>query len=217
MMTDQHAFCDLLSHAHNVAPLQRNFAKTLRRVLQITKSLSGEFDPTKSLHMAAFCEIIACVTMVLAPIVGDFRNLFDPAFPRDKFEEMLRFYIWGGREAYLVRQRMHHLAARIKENGQKDLEFYEWGMFVDTARSLLDGATALPTLVMPVRELSFRFLSESDERADARLGKEISSNSRARQFLFLIAEYVTRATRLPADALARFEAEVNKLHALGEA
>lgn len=202
---------ELLSYIDNDVPLTQNRQRSLRGLLHICNTSRGEFDPAKNEHMCLFANAVCASTLLLALIVGEFRNFWDTKSKKADFESLLRYYLWGGVDNYKLRQKMSEYTAKLRGQSNGTLEFFGWPELVELVRSLLDAPTLLPTALVPCKELAFRYLGDSDALADVALGRALGQNNRIRQYVFRVASYLVKAAGLPAELSQRLEGDVNEL------
>lgn len=200
------ALSEVAHHVNEAVPLAAASHSALRKLIAVLSHARGEFDPARNEHFAIYCFSVSAAMLLLAEVVGDFRNLFDPKEDKPHFESLLRYYIWGGRESYNLRKRIHQ-SRQSAETIELDLP--EWDRFIELVRSLLDAPTNIAQCVLPAHELGFRNLVPFDSSSDSFDHELITRSSRIRQFLFRVSDYIVRAAKLPRDFQERFEAEVN--------
>jgi regulator of extracellular matrix RemA (YlzA/DUF370 family) len=183
----------------------------IRSLVASLKKIEGEIDPEKPEHRAVF--LLTCMQLLLffSELVRIFHNVFDPATKREQFELTLRYYIWGGRENYDIRQRLKEAAAVSRGADPGVFELPGWDTFVEVFRSLLDAPTLVGSTCLPTQDLAFREISVIDQSLDKRLATRLSGNSRVRQFIGLAAQYVISASRLPRDFRARLNQTLAEL------
>jgi hypothetical protein len=96
----------LYNITNNVVPLSNSPWHAFRRFVAELRDLRGQFDPAKHEHIAIFLNALASVFVLWASIGRDVRRFNEPAMNKAKFESALRYYIWGGKEAYELRRQM---------------------------------------------------------------------------------------------------------------
>jgi hypothetical protein len=139
----------------------------------------------------------------------EFHNIFDPRDGRIKFEATLRYFIWGGRENYELRQKLSHSLKVAR--GSNELEQFElpgWDKFVEMVRMLLDAPHLVASIALPLKDLAFREVNNPNADLDRRLADRFKSNNRVRQFSLLVASYLVDAVRLPKDFRSGFASDL---------
>lgn len=175
----------------NEAPLQKNPSAGFRALIAKLKRAEGEFDSSKPPHVALWGLILCEAVRFFAEICIEFQNVFDPIMDKGKFEALLRNYVWGGKEAYNVRQKLHY-AIKSGRNDPETLSFDlpGWPRFIEMIRTFLDAPHLISSGVLPLKDLAFRGLCDASPKADERIKAELSANSRARQFLLVANKYL---------------------------
>ncbi|MEH2319275.1 hypothetical protein [Nostoc sp.] len=209
----QSKFEELGDYINNQLPLETDYAKALRGILANVKDIKGEVDPGKTQHMAIYINLIMSLCFVLSPIVTDFINIFDPTHRKEDFERMLRYYIWGGRDNFLLRKKINELMSAQNEQISPEFELANWNEFVELVRVLLDAPAHLFLCCIPLREISLRYLTEINESADLLIVERLMESNRIRQFIFRASSYLINATGLPKDCDVNLRLLINKLMA----
>lgn len=203
---------DLLAFLNSTALLQLNGAQGIRTLMAHMKHAAGELDPSKDLHRAVFKLALAQFSMFVNEMVRDFHNIFDPQSDRGQFERTLRYYIWGGKENYDLRQRLNSaLKAARGVTETEPFEFPGWDRFVDYFRGCLDSPLSLSATCLPVKDMAFRELLSPVADIDRRLAARLRANNRVRQFSLAAAAYFADASKLPREFREVFSAELNLL------
>lgn len=203
---------ELLMYLNSSALLQLNGAQGIRNLLGHMKLAAGELDPSKDLHRAVFKLALAQFSMFVNDMVCNFHNIFDPQTDKAQFERILRYYIWGGKENYELRQRLN--VALKAARGVNEIEPFElpgWDRFVDFFRGCLDSPLSLSAICLPLKDLAFRELSLQIDDVDRRLSARLRANNRVRQFSLAAAIYFTEATKIPRVFCDAFSGELNLL------
>lgn len=193
---------------NNEIPLEFDSARGVKRLLSALHKGRGEFNPDKEAHSAIFYHVVMVFSYLMAKVVHDLKAIIDFDAKKEDFEKLLRYYIWGGREAFLQKQKMTQLfAATNPSTINGDPELREWELFVEMVRKLLDSPVDVFKCCGPLREISFREIVENNELKDAYLAKLISNNNRIRQFASSQAKYLVKAAQLPSE----FESDLSKV------
>ena len=185
------ALDELVSFLLNDAPLQNDPKSGFRNLISKLRHAEGELDAGKKPHIALWGLVICEALRFLSEICTDFHNIFDPAMEKGKFESLLRNFVWGGRESYGIRQKLHMaIRANKAEKDIANFEFPGWPVFLEMMRTFLDAPHLVSSGILPLKDISFKVLCDVSELADKRIKAELSVNSRARQFILLANKYL---------------------------
>lgn len=196
-----------LRQLQSSGPLIKDSALGIRALISSLKRVQGELDPEKSEHRSMY--LLTCMQLLLffSELVRIFLNVFDPAVGKEKFEQTLRHYIWGGRENYEIRQRLKDAAAARRGADAAAFDLPGWETFLEVFRGLLDAPTLVGSSCLPLQDLAFRELSVVNKDLDLRLRSRLLGNARVRQFINLATLYVSGAAKLPKE----FREKANEL------
>jgi hypothetical protein len=191
---------DLVIFLCSQAPLEDSPVAGLRSLVAQLKRVEGELDPSKAQHRALFFLLVAQALVYLSAMARTYHNVFDPSDGLPEFEESLRFFVWGGKEAYELRQRLN-VAIQSARGVEKAavFDFPGWANFLEMFRSFLDAPFTLAPTCLPLKDMAFRELSTVDPQIDARLAKRLQANNRVRQYAMATANYLVSASRLPRE------------------
>jgi hypothetical protein len=117
---------------------------------------------------------------------------------------MLRYYIWGGKESYLVRQQIREKVS-AEEGDNSSLELPEWKRLVAFVGIVISAPQDIFQCAYVCRELSMHFGVGRMEKYDQRLKQTLRSNSRLRQYSLALAEYLVLASGIPKDLYKNIE------------
>jgi len=187
---------DLLSLAHNQIPLSHTPSMTFRRVILALRAIRGEFDPRKRDHVAILLDVVASVFVLWIAMSRDIRRFYEPTMDRGNFERILRYYIWGGKEAYSVRQQMRD---KVAQNSSSTLDLPNWNLLVNFCGIVVSAPQNMMDCVFICRELSLSLVSGDISCFDLQIERIVSRNSRARQFVSSIFHYLVSAAALPDE------------------
>lgn len=193
----------------HVVPLEPDPAKALRGILAHIKQARGELDPARPAHMAIYTYCVFSLAFAIAPIVRDIFDVFDPKQAQGSFEKLLRAYVWGGREAYLLRKKLQELMAERNENVAPEIELGAWENFVEMSRTFLDAPDEVPNCCIPLLELSLRYVATQEKLADIQTQQAFIKTRRVRQFCFRLADYLVESANLPRDFSDKSRGEIN--------
>jgi hypothetical protein len=127
----KNSWCAPLFHlVRNAVPLTQVPASTFRRILAEMRAVRGNFDPGKSEHLSIYFDVLSSLFVLWASIGRDIRRFYEPSMSKSAFQTVLRYYVWGGKESYNIRQQLRdrgvagannadfdkRLAVRLKEN-----------------------------------------------------------------------------------------------------
>jgi len=181
-------------------PLESDSARGIKRLLSALHKGKGEFNPDKEAHSAIFYHVVMVFSYLMAKAVHDLKAIIDFDAKKEDFEKLLRYYIWGGREAFSQKQKMSQLFASNNTSlACSDPELREWELFVELVRKLLDSPVNVFKCCFPLREISIRNIVTKDDAKDIYLAKSIASNNRIRQFASSQAKYLVKAAQLPSE------------------
>lgn len=203
---------DLIGFLSSTALLQNSGTQGMRSLMSHMRYIAGELDPSKNLHRVIFKLAIAQFSVFANEMVRDFHNIFDPQSDKYQFEKTLRYYIWGGKENYDLRQKLNN-AIKIARGvvDAEPFEFPAWGKFIDYFRNCLDSPLSLSATCLPLKDMAFRDLSVPDIDIDRRLSSRLKVNNRIRQFSVAAASYFCDANKLPREFYEIFFSEINSL------
>lgn len=187
----------LLSYLLNDAALEPSHAEGFRTLLSRLKLVAGEFDVSKPTHRTLYGLAVSQALVFLSGITRDFHNVFDPAMERNDFAAVLRYFVWGGKEGYGLRERLHRALQASKKNEESTtFELPGWDRFVELMRSFMDAPLFVGSAALPLKDLSFRELCSANDVADRRIALEVLTNNRARQFALATNKYISSLSRM---------------------
>ncbi len=185
----------------NVAPLSQTPWGTFRKILAELRAVRGQFDPTKDSHVAIFFDLLASTFVLWAALGRDIRRFYDPSMDKTAFEKVLRYYLWGGKESYNIRQ-------QLREKGNSEtagiaVELPQWPNLVAFASLIVGAPGNIFECATVCRELAIRCATQSNANFDKALSARLKSNSRIRQFSSGLGDYLVAAGNLPKDVSKR--------------
>jgi hypothetical protein len=190
----------LLLYLLNDAPLEKVSTEGFRTLLSKLKQTAGEFDVSKPTHRCLYALAVTQALIFLAGMTREFHNVFDPAMDRDTFSSSLRYYAWGGKEGYALREKLHKALQANK--GQEDVASFDlpgWERFVELMRTFMDAPLLVGSAALPLKDIAFRELCDVRELADRRIAGEMGANARSRQFTLLVNKYIASLSRMLHD------------------
>jgi hypothetical protein len=169
------------------------------------RTVRGQVDPAKDAHLAIFFDVLASTFVLWAAMGRDIRRFYEPSMSKAAFENVLRYYLWGGKESYDIRQQMRERAA-IENGGPVELPALDSliafaGLIVSSPQSILDCAHVS-------RELSIRLAAGSTASFDKRVSDHLKAKSRIRQFSVALGDYLVAAGGLPKDLAKRMQSSL---------
>ena len=186
----------LFEISRNIAPLTKAPWSVFRRILAELRAARGEFDPSKNKHMALYLDVLCSVFVLWATIGRDLRRFYDPAMNKAAFEKSFKYYIWGGRDSYNIRQQIRD---RAVEDAGASIEFPAWNDLLSLASILLGSPQSILGCAVMCRELSIRFACGADSDLDQSLISNFRNDNRLLQFIVGMADYGAKAAGLPRD------------------
>lgn len=185
------------------APLTRTPWSVFRKILSELRNVRGQFDPEKKAHVAIFLDVLTSVLVLWATIGRDLRRIYDPSMTKQTFETVFKYYIWGGRESYQIKQQIRERLPN--QNGNQTPELPAWDALVDFAGLQLSAPQHLMECAHVCREFSIREMLSRSESHDRRLAATLGQNSRVRQLSVALSDYLVAAGGLPTDFAKRVQ------------
>ena len=130
---------------------------------------------------------------------------------QSEYEKVLRYYVWGGRDSYIQRRDLKNAVQEVSGGKKGELELPGWERFVDVSRSLLEAPVDIKEALIPCRELSLRYVSESDGYKDFQLSILLRRSNRIVQFMIAASGYLYSSAGLPKDFHDKFKQDVSLL------
>ncbi|MEC3886930.1 hypothetical protein [Xanthomonas campestris] len=190
---------ELRSLVRNVVPLASSPASVFRRVIAELRSGRGNFDPGKKEHVVVFLDAVASLMVLWASLARDARRFYLPGMAKDEFEKILRLYLWGGRDAYKVRQQLQKDRAGSDSSSSTVVDFPAWDKLVSYFGVVIDAPQETFKCAHFCREVAFREVSSPQPLLDAELSSFVSRSPRAKQFSVGLVDYLIQACGLPRD------------------
>lgn len=206
------ALNDLLTYLNSTALLQLSGTQGIRSLMSNMRHISGEMDPSKDSHRSVYKLALAQFNIFVNEMARDFHNIFDPQADKSQFERTLRYYIWGGKENYELRQRLNiALKSARGVTETEPFEFPAWDRFVEYFRGCLDSPLSLSATCLPIKDMAFRELTSPVPDIDRRLADRLKANNRVRQFTLAAVSYFSEASKVPREFREAFSDELNVL------
>ncbi|MCO6417373.1 hypothetical protein JYK14_14535 [Siccirubricoccus sp. KC 17139] len=197
----------LYNLGRHAAPVTNEPWRVFRRIVAEIRSVRGQFDPVKEPHIALFLDVLSAVFLLWASLGRDIRRFYDPKMSKTDFEKALRYYIWGGKESYQIRQEIRQRAEGV--SGIQ--EFPAWDKLVSLVGLVITAPQEVLGCIDVCRDLAIRIICGKNESHDKRLTAVFASNRRARQFVMAVVDYMIAASGIPKDFSARVQAELSDL------
>jgi hypothetical protein len=112
-----------------------------RRILAELRAVRGHVDPVKDAHLAIFFDVLASSFVLWAAMGRNIRRFYEPSMTKAAFETVLRYYLWGGKESYNIRQQLRE---RVTAENGGAMELPAWeslvafaGLIVSAPQSIL--------------------------------------------------------------------------------
>lgn len=183
----------LFECSRHLAPISREPSKIFRRLISEIRAIRGELDPTKPDHRAIFFDSVTTMLILWSSIAKEVRRIYRSDAKPEEFIELLRYYLWGGQEAFSIRQEI----AKKFESENADLP--EWPRLQKFVSHALSEPRHLLTASLAARELSIREVADHDVSIEANLSLMFSREPRISQFIISASDYLVSASRIPID------------------
>ncbi len=182
----------------NVVPLSNSHAGIFRRYVAEMRQVRGMFDPSKETHLCIFLDSLGSLMVLWASLSRDARRLYEPTMRKEEFEKVLRYYLWGGKESYQMRQQMREKTA-VDNPALGPVELPAWDKLLAFVGIVLSAPQSIFECAFFARELAFRVACGPNTTFDLELSRASSENSRIRQFSTGLTDYLVSACGLPKD------------------
>ena len=182
--------------ARNSVPLTSSPWSIFRRIIAALREARGHFDPEKVQHVAIFLDILASAFVLWAVLGRDIRRFYEPTMDKAAFEKILRYYLWGGKELYQIRQQMRE---RTGAGNDGAVELPAWDALVSFTGLIVAAPQGLLECAHICREMSIRAATGPNEAHDRTIADRLKSSSRLRQFSAALGDYLVSGGNLPKD------------------
>jgi hypothetical protein len=190
----------------NLAPVTHEPWRVFRRVVAEMRGVRGQFDPAKDAHVALFLDVLSAVFMLWTSLGRDIRRFYDPKMTKPEFERALRYYVWGGKESYQIRQEISQ-----RTEAASGVEFPAWVALTTLTGLVITAPQEVFVCVGVCRDLAIRLACGRNGDHDKRLSRSFASNRRARQFVMAVVDYMIAASGIPKDFSTRVQNELSEL------
>ena len=177
----------------NQVPLSTAPWTTFRHIIAELRRTKGQYDPGKTDHVVIFLDVLASAMVLWSALGRDISRFYEIDMGRQSFEKILRYYIWGGRDQYQMRQQLANLAEK------KTTDVPAWPKLVNYAGLTVSAPKRLLACSHAFRELSIRTATENILAIDKNLSQRFTNDNRLRQFMLGMCGYLVDAGRLPRD------------------
>jgi hypothetical protein len=190
----------LFELAHHVVPLTQTPWSAFRKILAELRVIRGNVDPAKDEHLAIFFDVLSSAFVLWAAMGRDIRRFYEPSMNAGAFQAVLRYYVWGGKESYKIRQQMRDRAAAEDDTV---VELPAWDALVAFAGLIVSAPQSILECAHVCREVSIRAVAGVNPTFDKRLSSRLKSSTRIRQFSAALGDYLAIAGGLPKDLAKR--------------
>ncbi|HDF2351960.1 TPA: hypothetical protein PC521_001552 [Klebsiella michiganensis] len=193
-------------------PTENDPPKNLRRFIAALQKIKNELDPQKNNHRAIYYHSLMNFSYIMACIIQQLRGLVDFNSNQEEFTKLLKYYIWGGKDGFILRNKMREILSSQNNSIQNiEPELRNWDEFIELTRSLLDSPNDISSCCHVLREFSFSELSTKNTGKDDKLSLLISNNVRVRQYIMILARYLTNSLKMPKDFINDLTAFFDRL------
>lgn len=192
--------------SRNKTPTSQTPEKTFRKLVVELKKARGHFDPKKDEHMAIFFDLMAAMFILWTSMGRDFRRIYSPDMKREQFEHALRLYVWGGKEAFEIRQALRERAVQLNSGAELPTEVQEfpaWDQLLHFAGLVVGAPQSVFECVNICRDLSIRCVVAKGGDAEKNLASRVRNSNRATQFVIAMGGYLAAACQFPSDTKDR--------------
>jgi hypothetical protein len=198
--TGNQALSQFVSFISSDLPLEADAVKGLRRFVAALQKVKGELNPDNVKHRSIFYFSLTVFSFLMSQIVHDLRNIVDFDADKISFEKILKYYIWGGRDSFILRDKLTKMFVNNKtDEASSEPELRAWPEFLELVRSLLDAPDDVLSCAFPLREIGFSYLAENAEHKEQHLTTLVSGNRRIRQYSMAQCKYLVAAFKLPKE------------------
>ncbi|MBY5592820.1 hypothetical protein HFO49_36465 [Rhizobium leguminosarum] len=183
-----------------VAPVTLEPSTTFRKVLAELRAIKGNFDPNKPSHVAILLDCVASVMVLWSTMARDIRRFYDPKMDRTLFEHTLRYYLWGGKEAYTIRQQLSEKLPGMER--PRAVELPQWDLLVQFAGVIVAAPNSAINSAFLAKEAAIKALVPADPVSDASVNKRLEADKNARTLCKLVLKYLVLSCQLPREFLA---------------
>jgi hypothetical protein len=185
---------------NNDLPAEKDVTKAFRKFLVGLEKVKGELDPEKNKHKAIFNYSLSIFMYLMAKIIYDFRAVIDYEVNEGDYGKLMKYYIWGGRDSFLLKNKMTEMySSSTNSSVAPEPEIKAWSSYLELSRKLLDSPRDIQKCVFPIREISFMNIMSRTNEKDKFTSNYVLNNKRVRQFSSAAARYLVDAVKLPKE------------------
>lgn len=194
---------------HSQVPLTLHPNNMFRKLVGELKEIKGEFDPGKLEHQVIFRDTLASGMFIWASMARDLRKFIEPGSSKQNFEGTLRYYIWGGRESYLIRKRMREKLSNSE--GDVSFDMPSWGKLVNLAGQVVTTPGSVFVASKVLREHNMSALAANKKPSSEKyIIDQISTAGKIRQYIYGLSDYLVSACGIPKEFDQQLRNELNK-------
>ena len=168
-----------------------------RQSIALLRSVRGELDPSKALHVMAFGDLLSLFLMSAARLSHRLFAAFLQPSSRENLDEVLRPYVYGGKSSYDLLNQLRAFVPRRGESEDFRVELPEWATFSRLIRGFLDAPIQALSAPVLAREVAWSVLDDVGDRPYAR--SLAASKPQTGRFCLLAAKYLGSAASLPPE------------------
>jgi hypothetical protein len=196
-------------------PAEKDITKVFRKFLVGLEKVKGELDPDKAKHKAIFNYSLSIFMYLMAKIIHDFRAVIDYEVSEKDYGTLMKYYIWGGRDSFLLKNKMIEVFSNSANSSvTPEPEIKSWSSYLELSRKLLDSPSDIQKCVFPIREISFMNIASRSDDKDRFVSTYVSNNKRVRQFSSSAARYLVEAVKLPKDFSTQLDSTFDKIRGI---
>jgi len=192
----------LFNLVRNAVPLTNSPWSLFRRIIAALRDVRGHFDPEKVPHIAIFLDVLASTFVLWAALGRDIRRFYEPTMDKAAFEKVLRYYLWGGKELYQIRQQMRE---RTGVGNGGSVELPAWDALLSFTGLIVAAPQGLLECAHVCREMSIRTATGPNADHDKTIAERFKTSSRLRQFSAALGDYLVAGGNLPKDMGRKIE------------
>jgi hypothetical protein len=201
-----------LSFLNSDLPAEKDITKAFRKFLVGLEKVKGELDPDRDKHKALFNYSLSIFMYLMAKIIHDFRAVIDYEVSEKDYGKLMKYYIWGGRDSFLLKNKMTEMfSSSTSSTVTPEPEIKSWPSYLELSRKLLDSTGDIQKCVFPVREISFMNISSRLNNKDRFISSYVSNNKRVRQFSSSAARYLVDAVKLPKEFSSQLDSTFDEI------
>lgn len=168
-----------------------------RKTVAKLRSVKAELDPSKSEHLAVFGDALCLFLLTLSEMASRLYLVLVRPSSKEEFSASLLALLYGGYENLEAAQKIRRMTAGDDRSVDSISIFPEMEKFEQLIRELLQAPRQAHLASLLAREMSFSALSGAGV---TKLQEELTTEAPyATKFILLASEYLSVATRVPAE------------------